>query len=79
VKMKKILDRSTCPVLYKIACVRNDSMMTISKHTEQTMQWQPCAAMYAVVCSLGLTLSGTSMFGDRSRQPISVNRRNSRH
>jgi hypothetical protein len=55
------------------------SMMTIRRHKEQMMQWQPGAAMYAIVCSLGLTLSATSTLGDRTGQPISENRRNSRH
>jgi len=55
------------------------AMMTIRKHNEQTMQWQPCAAMYAVVCALGLTASTTDDFGGRLGQLISENRRNSRH
>jgi hypothetical protein len=55
------------------------SMMTIRKHNEQTMRWQPCAAIYAVVCSLGLTASATDDFGGRPEQGIFENRRNSRH
>ena len=59
---------------------RNDRvrliMMTIRKHKEQTMTWQPCAAMYLLVCSVGMTASLTSLFGGRPGQPISEDRRN---
>ena len=58
--------------------VRRIKMMTIRIHTEQTMKWQPCAAMHSLVCSLGVTRSA-NMFGGRPGQQISEDRRNSRH
>jgi hypothetical protein len=63
-------------------CVQHErriSMLTMTKHKEQTMKWQPCAAMYSFVCSLGVMASTTSILGDRPGFQISENRRNSRH
>ena len=42
------------------------------------MPWQPSAAMYAVVCSLGLTSSATDYFGGRLGLETAINRRNIR-
>lgn len=52
------------------------SMMMSRKHNEQSMPWQPCAAMYTVVCALGLTSSATDNFGGRLGQESPINRRN---
>jgi len=71
------------PVLYK--AVRAErlrgvkeqiSMMNFRIHNEQTMKWQPCAAMHSLVCSLGVTASAAGNFGGRPGQ-ISEDRRNS--
>jgi hypothetical protein len=51
------------------------SMMTIRKHNEQPMPWQPSAAMYAVVCSFGLNPSETDYFGGSLGQETPINRR----
>jgi len=53
-------------------------MLTMRKHKEQTMKWQPCAAMYSLVCSLDVMASTTSIFGGRPGFQISENRRNNR-
>jgi len=51
-------------------------MMMSRKHNEHTMPWQPSAAMYAVVCSSGLTSSALDYFGGRLEQESAINRRN---
>ena len=51
-------------------------MMTITKHKEQTMMWQPSAATYLLVCSVGMATSLTNLFGGRTEQPIFEDRRN---
>jgi len=53
---------------------REISMMT-RKQYEQSMPWQPSAAMKSVVCSLGQTLSATDYFGGRLGKETSINRR----
>src|ERR1044072_10059812 len=52
---------------------RRISMLTMRKHKEQTMRWQPCAAMYSLVCSLDVMASTTSLFGGRRGFQISEN------
>ena len=52
------------------------SMLKSRTYKEHTMKWQPCAAMYTVVCSLGLTLSATNSFGGRLGQETSIDSRN---
>lgn len=51
-------------------------MLKSRTYKEHTMKWQPCAAMYAVVCSLGLSLSATNIFGGRLGQETSIDSRN---
>jgi len=72
VSTRKTLDMMCGPVLYKaVRAVRCETylMMTIRKHNEQTMMWQPSAAMYSLVCSLG------GRFGQISEDRLN----NSRH
>jgi hypothetical protein len=52
-------------------------MMTIRKHSEQTMPWQPSAAMFAGVCSMGLIPSASDYLG-RLEQETVINRRHSK-
>jgi hypothetical protein len=59
------------------------SMMTTRKHYEQSMPWQPtaaisAAAMYAIVCSLGLTSSAIDYFGGNLKPEAVINRRHSK-
>jgi len=54
-------------------------MLMSRTYKEHSMKWQPCAAMYAVVCSLGLTLSANNIFGRRLGQETSIDSRNIRH
>src|SRR5947208_8571261 len=51
------------------------SMMTSRTYQKHSTKWQPCAAMYTVVCSLGLSLSATNMFGGRLGQEASIDSR----
>jgi hypothetical protein len=82
---EKSLDTIAIDNLYKTACAKNDSrklrkkMLMNMTHKEQTMKWQPCAAMYSLVCSLGQTFSATSIFGGRPGQQRSIDNRNIRH
>jgi hypothetical protein len=57
----------------------NNSMLTSRTYKEHSPKWQPCAAMYTVVCSLGLTLSATNIFGGRLGQEPSINSRQTKH
>jgi len=50
-------------------------MMTGRMNKEHSMKWQPCAAMYPVVCSLGLTLSAANIFGGLLGQETSIDSR----
>jgi hypothetical protein len=54
---------------------RETSMMTSRKQYEQSMPWQPSAAMFAVVCSLGQTSSATDYRGGRLGIETPINRR----
>jgi len=54
---------------------REISMMTSRKQYEQSMPWQPSAAMKSVVCSLGQTSSTTDYFGGRLGDETPINRR----
>ncbi len=58
-------------------------MLTSRTYKEPIDKWQPSAAMYAVVCSLGLSLasvsSGTNIFGGRLGQDTSIDSRHIRH
>jgi len=51
------------------------SMLTIRTYKEHSTKWQPRAAMYPVVCSLGLTSSATNIFGGRLGQETSIDSR----
>ncbi len=54
------------------------SMMMSRKHYEQSMPWQPTAAICgaaAIVCSLGLTSSAIDYFGGRLDPETVINRR----
>jgi hypothetical protein len=79
-----VLDRITGPVLYKAACAHEAqsegiiSMLTNRTYKEHPMKWQPRAAMYAIVCSFGLT-SAINTFGGRLGQEQSIDSRNLRH
>ena len=76
---------SAIDTLYKSARARRacegtreeTSMMTIRKHSEQTMPWQPSAAMFAGVCSMGLIPSASDYLG-RLEQETVINRRHSK-
>ena len=59
------------------SCAREEqtSMLMSRINKEHSMKWQPCAAMYPVVCSLGLTLSATNIFGGRLGQETSIDSR----
>jgi len=80
-----VLDRNAGPVLYKATCAHeaqregNISMLTTRTYKQHPTKWQPCAAMYPVVCSLGLTLSAIDTFGGRLGQERSIDSRNLRH
>jgi hypothetical protein len=54
-------------------------MVTTRTNKEQSTRWQPCAAMYTVVCSLGLSVasisSGTNIFGGNLGQETSIDSR----
>jgi len=50
-------------------------MLTLRTYKEHSLDWQPSAAMYLVVCSLGLTTSTTKYFVGRLGQPKSINNR----
>jgi len=54
-------------------------MMTGRINKEHSMKWQPSAAMYRVVCSLGLTLSATNIFGGLLGTQTSDSRRIKQH
>jgi len=80
---EKVLDRIAVPVLYKEGCALTRvahceerlSMMTSRTYQKHSTKWQPCAAMYTVVCSSGLTLSATNIFGGRLGQEASIDSR----
>ena len=58
-------------------------MMTSRTYQKHTTKWQPCAAMNAVVCSLGLSSASvslrTNIFGGRLGQETSIDSRHIRH
>jgi len=80
---KNYLDTITIDTLYKTVRAMDQSrsvrkklsMLTSRTHKEHSTKWQPCAAMNAVVCSLGLTLSATNIFGGRLGQETSIDSR----
>jgi hypothetical protein len=51
------------------------SMMTSRTYQKHSTKWQPCAAMNAVVCALGLSLSATNIFGGSLGQEASIDSR----
>src|SRR5437870_5047365 len=55
------------------------SMMTSRTYQKHSTKWPPCAAMYAVVCSLGLSSASvslrTNIFGGRLGQETSIDSR----
>ena len=53
-------------------------MMMNRKHKEHSTRWQPRAAMCAVVCSLGLTLSAAHNFGGKLGQQTAIDNLNTR-
>ena len=59
------------------------SMMMSRTYKEPVDKWQPCAAMYTVVCSLGLSSASvslrTNIFGGRLEQETSIDSRHIRH
>ena len=75
---RKDLDTTAIDTLYKNVramdqsrSVRKKISMLMSRTYQQhSMKWQPCAAMYPVVCSLGLTLSATNIFGGKLSQSV---------
>ena len=80
---KKVLDSIAIDNLYKQVRAMSDSrttrkktsMMTGRINKEHSMKWQPSAAMYRVVCSLGLTLSAANIFGGLLGQETSIDSR----
>jgi len=50
-------------------------MLMSRKHNEHPTKWQPRAAMYMVVCSIGLSLSATNNFGGRLEGRTSIDSR----
>src|SRR5438128_10147499 len=83
VVFEKLLDTIVIDTLYKrvramIASrtVRKKlSMMTSRRNKQHSTKWQPCAAIYTIVCSLGLSLSATNIFGGRLGQETSIDSR----
>ena len=79
------------PVLYKAGCAfalvvhceEKFLMMMTRTYKEQSTKWQPCAAMYTVVCSLSLSSASvslrTNIFGGRLGQETSIDSRHIRH
>ena len=51
-------------------------MMTSRTYQKPVYKWQPCAAMYTVVCSFGLSSASvslrTNIFGGRLGQETSI-------
>jgi hypothetical protein len=54
-------------------------MMTGRINKEHSMNWQPCAGMYPIACSFGLTLSVTNTFGGMLGRQTSDSRRIKQH
>src|SRR5438132_14159669 len=87
VVFEKLLDTIVIDTLYKrvramIASrtVRKKlSMMTSRRNKQHSTKWQPCAAMYVVVCALGLSSASvslrTNIFGGRLGQEASIDSR----
>jgi len=83
---RKDLDTIAIDTLYKTvraiivsrAARKKLSMMTSRTYKQPIDKWQPCAAMYTVVCSVGLTLSATNIFGGRLGQETSIDSRHIR-
>ena len=51
-------------------------MLMSQTYKEHSTKWQPCAAMYAVVCVLGLSLSPVNFINGRLGQETSIDSRN---
>src|SRR5438034_8693032 len=88
---EKVLDTIAIDTLYKTVRAivvsrtarKKLSMMTSRTYKEHSTKWQPCAAMYAVVCTLGLSSASvslrTNIFGGRLGQEASIDSRRIRH
>ena len=80
---EKVLDRIAFDTLYKTIratpliahCEEVNSMLMSRIRNEHSTKWQPCAAMYAVVCSTSLSLSATNSFGGRLERQTSIDSR----
>src|SRR6266480_5426961 len=84
---RKYLDTIAVDTLYKRARAitvsrtarKKLSMMTSRTNKKHSTKWQPCAAMYTVVCSLGLSSASvslrTNIFGGRLGQEASIDSR----
>jgi hypothetical protein len=57
----------------------NIPMMMTRTYKEHSKIWQPSAAIYVVVCSLGQTLSATNIFGGKLGQEMPRDSRYIRH
>ena len=83
---EKVLDTIAIDNLYKQVraisesrTMRKKTSMMTGINKEHSMKWQPSAAMYRVVCSLGLTLSATNIFGGLLGRQTSDSRRMKQH
>jgi hypothetical protein len=54
-------------------------MMMTRTYKEHSTKWQPSAAIYMVVCSLGLTQSAINIFGGKLGQQMPRDSRYIRH
>jgi len=50
-------------------------MLTNRTYRENVDKWQPCAAMYRTVSSLGLTVTATNNFGGNIGRGMSIDSR----
>src|SRR5436190_22221409 len=87
---RKDLDTIAIDTLYKRARAitvsrtarKKLSMMTSRTNKQPVDKWQPCAAMNAVVCALGLSSTSvslrTNIFGGRLGQETSIDSRHIR-
>ena len=81
--LEKDLDTIAIDTLYKTVramdqsrTVRTKISMLMSRtHREDSTKWQPCAATYGSVVSLGLTLSATNIFGGKLGRETSIDSR----
>lgn len=82
---RKVLDTIAIDTLYKTVraivvsrTVRKKlSMLTSRIYKEPVSKWQPCAAIYEIVCALSLSLSATNI-GGRLGQETSIDSRHIR-